>query len=152
LTSRVVVIIAGALAIASLIVWLGLYCSSGSGSNPYLEDREMIKVAIASYIALSWDLNPPTTGEEVTIDRGTFRVIDICPLVDTGPMSPGVLEGVPASCADTENDNCDTGVCSCNPNGHYTWLVDTGSLEVYSTCVGEGCKARDVDGYQDVYP
>ena len=150
MTSRVVVIIAGALAIASLAVWIGFFCSSGGGSNSYLEDRQMIKAAIASYIALSWDLSPPTTHEEVTIDKGTFMVIDLCPLVDTGPTSPGILEGVPASCAEAENDNCDAGACSCNPDGHYIWLVDTGSLQVYSTCVGEGCRAQYVDGYQDV--
>ena len=108
-------------------------------------------VAVPAYALQAHSASPPTTGETVTIDKGTFEIIDICKIVDTVSFDQEVLEALLLSCADTTHDNCELGPCSCNTNAHYVWLVDD-ELNVYSTCVGGDCADNNEDGYQGVWP
>jgi hypothetical protein len=141
----------GIAAVATVFTFIALFVCSDDGQELYRGDKESLRLAVVTYMAWTGTSNPPTTGETVTIDEGTFNIIDVCQLIDTGPESPGVLEGVPRSCADTAHDNCELGPFNCYSDGHYIWLVGK-EVDVYSTCVGDDCAANDEDGYQGVYP
>ena len=119
---------------------LGVVLTNNPGEG-YYNDKEIIYLDMLGYVV--W--GPlPTTGEQITIDKGTLNVIDICQMEWS-------LGGVPASCADATHDNCEAGSCACNPDGHYIWLVDSNG-DIYSTCVGSKCGANNEDGFQGVYP
>ena len=149
--TKVIVTLVGIGMVATLFTYIGLWVLSDEGLDCYAGDKESVRLAVVTYMATTSPFNPPTTGETVTIDKGTFKVVDICQLIDTGPESPGVLEGVLPSCANTAHDNCELGPCNCHTDAHYIWLAGKG-VDIYSTCVGDECAANNEDGYQGVYP
>jgi len=118
----------------------------------YAGDKDGIQVSIGDYMARNLGVIP-ITGETITIAGVECDIVDICRLVMsyTGPEGPGLLLEVPMSCADTANDNCRAGSCSCYPNAHYIWAV-TAVGDVKSCCVGSDCDANNADGFQGVYP
>jgi hypothetical protein len=149
--TKVIVTLVGILIAATVFTYIGLWLISDDNLDFYRGDKESLKLAVIYYMGQTGTANPPTTGETVTIDEGTFNVLDLCQLIDTGPFSPGVLEENLRSCADTAHDNCELGPCGCHADAHYIWLVGK-ELDFYSTCVGTDCAANYEDGYQGVYP
>ena len=149
--TKVIVTLVGILIAATVFTYIGLWLISDDNLDFYRGDKETLKLAAIYYMGKTSTANPPTTGETVTIDEGTFNVLDICQLIDTGPFSPGLLDENLRSCADTANDNCEQGPCGCHADAHYIWLVGR-ELDFYSTCVGDDCAANYEDGYQGVYP
>ena len=141
----------GIIAVAAVIFSIGMCAFTDKGSASYTDIKMSMGVAVPAYALQAHSADPPTTGETVTIDKGTFDIIDICKMVDTVPFEPDVLDALLRPCADTTHDNCELGPCSCNADAHYIWLVDDG-LDVYTTCVGGGCDDNNEDGYQGVWP
>ena len=141
----------GIIVVAVVIFSIGMCAFTDEGSVSYTDIKKSMGVAVPAYALQAHSASPPTTGETVTIDKGTFEIIDICKIVDTVSFEPEVLEALLLSCADTTHDNCEPGPCSCNTNAHYVWLVDD-ELNVYSTCVGNDCADNNEDGYQGVWP
>jgi len=148
---KVVLTLLGIGAVAAVIFSIGMCALTDEGSVSYTDIKKSMGVAVPAYALQAHSASPPTTGETVTIDKGTFDIIDICKIVDTVSFEPEVLDALLLSCADTTHDNCELGPCSCNTNAHYVWLVDD-ELNVYSTCVGSDCADNNEDGYQGVWP
>jgi hypothetical protein len=88
----------------------------------------------------------PVSGTAITLQNtaGTYFIIDICKLKPYMSEDCAAVEGA-------GNDNCDAGVCQCNANASYIWLLDT-SGKVFSKCVGDKCKSNESNGYQGIWP
>ncbi len=149
---RVMLTLLGISVVAAVFIYIGLWIMKDEGLASYQDIRKSMGVAALAYVLQTHAGNAPTTGETVTIDEGTFKIIDMCQLVDTVAFEPDVLEALLRPCADTAHDNCELGPCNCHSDAHYIWLVDPDSLKVYSTCVGDDCAANNQDGYQGVWP
>lgn len=148
---KVVLTLLGIGAVAAVIFSIGMCAFKNDGLASYTDIEQSMGVAVPAYALQVHSADPPTTGEKVTIDKGTFDIIDICKIVDTVPFDPDVLIALLLPCADTAHDNCELGPCSCNADAHYIWLVDD-ELNVYTTCVGSDCANNNEDGYQGVWP
>ena len=146
-----------------ILLVLGFACGGGGGvdvgsridtahERAYTGDKDRIQISIGDYMVRNLG-EIPFTDETITVAGVECDVVDICRLVMsyTGPEGPGLLLEVPESCADTVNDNCCEGSCSCYPNAHYIWAV-TAVGDVKSSCVGGDCDASNEDGFQGVYP
>ncbi|MEA1958559.1 MAG: hypothetical protein U9N44_02645 [Chloroflexota bacterium] len=86
---------------------------------------------------------------QVIVDGDTQHIIDICTLLDAK-----LILLPPDNCAAIaggDNDNCDSGNCSCHDSAHYIWTVDADG-NVHSTCIGDSCDVNEIDGYQGVWP
>ena len=148
---KVVLTLLGIVVVAAVIFSIGMCAFTDKGSASYTDIKKTMGLAVASYALQARSFTPAKTGETVTIDKGTFDIIDICKIVDNVPFDQESLEALLLSCADTAHDNCELGPCSCNADAHYIWLVDD-QLDVYSTCVGGDCADNNEDGYQGVWP
>ena len=151
MVKRVILTLLGIIAVAVIFTYIGLLLLSDEGLASHTDIKKSMGVAVAAYLLQTHSTKPPTTGETVTIDKGTFKIIDICQIVDTVAFESEILEALLLSCTDTTHDNCELGPCNCNTDAHYIWLVDA-NIDIYSTCVGDDCAANNQDGYQGVWP
>jgi hypothetical protein len=151
MVKKVVLTLLGIIVVAVVIFYAGRCALQNDGSVSYMDIKMSMGVAVTAYALQAHSVTPPTTGETVTIDKGTFDIIDICKIVDTVSFDQEVLDALLLACADTTHDNCELGPCSCNTNAHYVWLVSD-ALNAFSTCVGSDCADNNEDGYQGVWP
>jgi hypothetical protein len=111
--------------------------------------KDKVQNAVTEYRNANNGSLPITGSGAVIVDGEQHGIIDMCLLVESDLMpSP------PASCISlpgADNDNCDSGNCSCRDEDHYIWTVDTEGI-VHSACIGERCSKADADGYQGVWP
>jgi len=120
---------------------------------PYFIARDGVQSAVISYQLQHGSDNLPVlnTSLGLTVGEDQLYIIDICKLLES---NGGILGRVPDGCAKAagdDNDNCDSGDCACNSNGHYVWVTDKNG-GVHSVCVGGGCKAYNSDEDQGVWP
>ena len=85
------------------------------------------------------------------------KIIDMCSLLEFAQNSippESWFDEVPEGCIEipgNNNDNCDSGGCSCFQSSHYLWTIDE-NCTVYSVCIGDDCRLNNHNGYQGVWP
>lgn len=149
--------------IASILVALLVFVGGGAiylaiqkvpSQAPYGIARDGVQSAVLSYRLNhgGGDMLPiMNTSATIVVDGVSLYVVDICKLLES---SGGILSRVPDCCAKVpgaNNDNCDSGNCSCTSRGHYIWAIDVNG-GIHSACVGGGCEANAKDGDQGVWP
>jgi len=93
----------------------------------------------------------PTINGTVIINGSTYRIINICSLLNQSGEKRLTVLGCLWSGSGSNDDNCDGGCAECTASHSFIWTIDDEG-KVYSTCVGKYCNASGVDGYQDAWP
>jgi hypothetical protein len=66
-------------------------------------------------------------------------------------MPSGVYGSDSAGCDNCGGSITNDSVYGCENSSHYLWVMDQYGT-VASICIGKGCKAANVSGYQSVWP
>jgi len=111
--------------------------------------RDKLQTAVSGYQNTSPG-TLPIIGDNATVNISGER----CLIIDICKLNSAKLIALPDSCAKIDganNDNCDSGNCSCYNSAHYVWSLDSNG-SIRSVCIGDKCRAANADGYQGVWP